>query len=405
MKKIVALLLATVMVFALCACGGTSEAGNGATVQEEIVSDDVENTARDDAENSAPDNVENTAPDNEENTTPDDVENVAPDDTDSAAEEEKPAIIEFTDVVLVDDDTVRIELVNFYEQEYNWNTGKQIEKCLTYKVTNKSDHELLIYLEDPYIDDESVSRSGVDGVGNAPKPGKTASYRYRIYYNSPADKNGKALDSLDDLYRLEATFEIMTKIDNKIVGSYDAVFSLPAIFSGEQVAAESEPAVMYQVGDTVSTDILEFTLTGFDYVYHLDPKTYSEKADNSGGSIGPGKDMVFANPEYSIKNIAKESIKSVEVVVFSVDYNDGYKYGMSDGNMCYIVDAPGVLWKWADKGVGQGASMTISPLSSETYQAYIPANALIDTDTESPLLLLVTLATSSGTKDFVFQIR
>lgn len=394
MKRLIAILMTAILVLALCACGSAKDVQPETAAQAETEPGNAQEAEKDSAD--ASDAQAEPAADAEGQ------EEAAEQD---AATEEAPAIIEFTDVVLVDDDTVKIELLNFFEREYNWNTGKQIEKCFTYKVKNKSDHELLIYLEDPYIDDEGVSRSGLDGVGTAPKPGKSDTYSYRIYRESPADKNGKALESLEDLYRLEATFEIKTKVDNQIVDSYDADFSLPAILGGEHAAPENEAAMIYEIGDTVSTDMLEFTLTGFDFVYHLDPKTYVEKDSIAGGSIGAGSDMVFANPEYTVKNIAKGTIKAVESVVFTVDYNDGYQYGMSDGNMCYIVDSPGIVWKWADKGVGQGASMTISPLSSEGYDAYIPANTLIDTDTEAPLLLIVSLASTAGTQDFIFQIR
>ena len=52
-----------------------------------------------------------------------------------------------------------------------------------------------------------------------------------------------------------------------------------------------------------------------------------------------------------------------------------------------------------------GAAMTVSPLSQEDFNAYIPANSLIDTDTDSPLLLIVSVMSSTGYQDFVYQIR
>lgn len=45
------------------------------------------------------------------------------------------------------------------------------------------------------------------------------------------------------------------------------------------------------------------------------------------------------------------------------------------------------------------------PLTEETYNAYIPAIDLIDTDAEAAVRLIVTLATSTGTEDFIYQIK
>lgn len=165
-----------------------------------------------------------------------------------------------------------------------------------------------------------------------------------------------------------------------------------------------EPEAEYaQIGETVETDVMEFTLTGFNYVYHLNPKTLSEKENNSGGSLGPGKDMVFANPEFTVRNLSKESLDMRDIIQFTVDYNGGYLYN-NENAWAYLVDAPGIYWQ-SYGSTGRGNKLSLSPLETETYDIYIPAINLVETDTESSLVLQVILPTSDGTQEVLYTIR
>lgn len=347
MKKTLALLLALAMVLSLCACGEKTEPSP-----------------------------------------------VAPKNDD---------IVEFQDVILVDNDTIALELVDFHVKEYKWQTGTEQEKLVTFKATNKTDHKISMNPSKFYIDNEEVHVSMVDG-SIAPDAGKAGRYSFIINYQGSSDHN--PLQSLDELYKLEGSFSGIHVYDDASKNkSFDVAFNIQAAINGEVAVAESsEPEQLYAIGDTVATDTVEFTLTGFNYVHHLNPKTYAEKKDNAGGSLGPGQDMVFANPEYTIKNLAKTSDNAYKMAKFTIDYNDGYIFGMFD-HVSYMVDVPGVTRKFAGEYSSQGTAMELSPLSQETYEFYIPANSAIETDQNATLLLKVTLSTSSGTKDFVYKIR
>ena len=177
------------------------------------------------------------------------------------------------------------------------------------------------------------------------------------------------------------------------------------IKNGSVSAATTEEPVSvqeYSLGEKISTDMIEFTLSNFDFVYHLDPASYVEKNDIKGGSLGPGKEMVFANPEYLVKNIAKNEISVSKDIEFVVDYNNGYQYGMNDGKVCYLVDSPYVGGKYTSTSY---VNLKLSPLTKEDYEAYIPATELIDTDTASPLKVIVKLKSTEGMKEFVYRIR
>lgn len=118
--------------------------------------------------------------------------------------------VDFTDVILLDDDLVTIELVKFYEEEVNWgySSGPLMEKNFTVKVKNKSDQEIYFNLNDAYIHDESVTLSMKDG-NLGPAPGKTKTYSYIVYYNTNPEHT--PLESIEDLYTLDLAVDVQIK--------------------------------------------------------------------------------------------------------------------------------------------------------------------------------------------------
>lgn len=366
MKKLFALLLVGLMFISLCACSKD----NHQQKPLEVDTNNVEN------EEEITNNTENDSSE-----------------------------IKFNEVLLADDENVTLWLIKFYAEDYNWaGANPQNEKLVTLKVKNKTEHRISIYSGHFYLDDEELFFI----FGKTPDldAGKSTSFDLLFAYDETPEH--RALNNLEDLYRIEGTLKVsLEEKDGIVYDSYDLPVNIQAAINGGTSSAPEDTSpstILYQIGDTVSTDVIEFTLTGFDYIYNLDPKTYAEKDNNRGGSIGPGKDMVFANPEYIIKNISKESVFVREAVEFTVDYNDGFKYSMND-NICYIVDLPGITWTWYSRGSGKGSAVSLSPLISADYDTYIPASDMIATDDSSPLLLIVSILSSNGYDDFVFQIR
>lgn len=97
-----------------------------------------------------------------------------PEESAPAEPEEDPTIIEFTDVVLVENDTVRLELVNFYLREYNSvDKDNVVGSCITVKATNKSDHGILLNQRPCYLNGEEVVLIGVSGGSLAPDAGRS----------------------------------------------------------------------------------------------------------------------------------------------------------------------------------------------------------------------------------------
>ena len=315
------------------------------------------------------------------------------------------SLIEFENVVLVDNDAIKIELVNFYAEDVKWFSDVQNEKYITVKATNKSNHDISLNPGNFYLGDEAVVAIMITG-SIAPAPGKSGNYAFMIQYNTSPEST--ALDSLEELYALEGSFDGLNIYEDSSKNTRLSVnFNIQSAINGETASddadALAQTEVIYEIGDTVSTDTLEFTLTGFDYVHHLNSSTYAEKEDNSGGSLGPGTDMVFANPEYTVTNISKSAIDVNNVIEFSADYKDGYIFNMYDG-VSYM-RCSSLTRKITGRGSSTGVSMALSPLSADKYEMYFAANALIETDTSSALLLRVILDSSSGTEEFVFKIR
>lgn len=121
------------------------------------------------------------------------------------------SLIEFENVVLVDNDTVKVELVNFYAKDFKWNTGVENEKHITVKVTNKSDHDIVMIPVNFYLGDEAVDALVVtDSIRLA--PGKHGNYPFMIrYYTSP---NETHVNSLEELYTLEGSFTGVVKYED-----------------------------------------------------------------------------------------------------------------------------------------------------------------------------------------------
>lgn len=367
MKKAISMLLVLALCLSLCACGKSTSSKSNANVAQNAVND----------------------------FTPTQTESVNANDS----------LIEFENVVLVDNDTVKIELVNFYAEDVDWYSDVQNEKYITVKATNKSNHDIALNPGNFYLGDEAVVAFIITG-SIAPAPGKSGNYTFMIKYNTSPEST--ALDSLEELYALEGSFDGLNIYEDSSKNTWLSVnFNIQSAINGEIITDDADALakddVLYEIGDTVSTDMVEFTLTGFDYVYHLKPSNYAEKEDNSGGSLGPGTDMVFANPEYTVTNISQSAVDVNNVIEFSADYKDGYIFNMYDG-VSYM-RCSSLTRKITGRGSSTGVSMALSPLSTDKYEMYFAANALIETDTSSTLLLRVILDSTSGEEEFVFKIR
>lgn len=184
MKKWIALLLALVMCLSLCACGGGGE-----------------------------------------KTTPAQADNG---ETADADQQDDTASIDFDEIVVWENEEVTIALVQFYEKPYKWESGEEIEKIAVFKVTNHADHKVNIScVNEMYLDDESAYVNNLSGF-TLVAPEKSGRFEFLI--GNGTRENHTALDSIDDLYLLNGTFEVDVVDDddgsNKLVSKTNADFDL-----------------------------------------------------------------------------------------------------------------------------------------------------------------------------------
>lgn len=152
-------------------------------------------------------------------------------DTHDAEESTNDSIIEFDNIILVDDETVTIELVNFYSEDVTWGSGTQNEKYITVRATNKTDHEIFLNPRKFYLNNEECYVSMKSG-SIAPDPGKSGSYSFMVAYNTTPEHT--ALKSLEELKELEGSFGGLNKYDDGNNNTeLEVSFSIPESLKNE----------------------------------------------------------------------------------------------------------------------------------------------------------------------------
>ena len=303
-------------------------------------------------------------------------------------------------VVLVNDAILRVEVTNFF-QELSAGLGtSEKDKYITLKMNNRTDHELLVIL-----DQLSINNNGADVFRNAssieiaPKTDVVQYFRIRIDASTP-------LADMSDLFQLRGTLTVYrNSLDNERTKIKTAHFYVAEAFAaGSENSEETQPAQELSLGDTAKTDMTEFTLEDFEIRNELMVNAFNIQIRSGNGTVyTPDKGMVYAAPIFTIRNTAKENYSIDRTLNFAVDYNDGYLYEMDDYT-CYITHEEGT-WERNAIGTSRGQRPDLPPLMSNTYQVFIPAIDLIESDVHAPLRIVVTLPSSEGTQDFVFRIR
>lgn len=157
MKKVISMLLALVMCLSLCACGGGKQTSNGSVTIPVI--------------------HPGTGGDK----------------------------IDLDDLVLAEDDKVKISIVEFYTNKMISAGNSDGGKCITFKIENKTDREMNVTII-PYLNNESLTAAGVEG-SNSVEAGRVGRMGFAFTYGFYP--NWSDLESLDELYDLELTFELL----------------------------------------------------------------------------------------------------------------------------------------------------------------------------------------------------
>lgn len=166
----------------------------------------------------------------------------------------------------------------------------------------------------------------------------------------------------------------------------------------QSVPNEGGEASYYAIGDTVSTDEVEFTLTdvAFTDKVSLDSTDWLKPINGTGG-LTAGEGNVFVWMSLTAENVSREDVSGYDVTDIVVDYDDGYIYDnatWTDGSYGWSTDSA------TSRNVGLA---TIMPLKSAEFYGYVKCASAVREDREKPLNIKVTLPGSGGEEEFVYE--
>ena len=182
---------------------------------------------------------------------------------------------------------------------------------------------------------------------------------------------------------------------------------------GEDSTPENEA---FHLGDTVTTDDIELTLTGFEYGEWLSCSLAIDDVQNDNFLLPPadGRDLTYTLKQeateghilitfsFEVKSFSKTTLDISDIFErFDVDYNDGYLFE----NSGLFVDLAN---KW--RPVNGLLDAEIEPLDSTVYEfrGYLEVPEEVVSNTDSSLNLNVYLdghVHGRTIPDFIFNIR
>ena len=123
--------------------------------------------------------------------------------------------VEFDNLVLAENDVAKIMLVEFYVDKLYGSGNSDGAKCAIFKVENKTEHEMSVWVT-PYLDNERISLANIEGSSTI-EAGRVGRLGY--YFTFGEYPNATDLESIEDLYNLEFTFELkdMSNFENNKV--------------------------------------------------------------------------------------------------------------------------------------------------------------------------------------------
>ena len=169
--------------------------------------------------------------------------------------------------------------------------------------------------------------------------------------------------------------------------------------SSSASSASQEPSEdRYAIGDTVKTDMAEVKLVDCQFTEKvgLDSSNWL-KPNNGTGELSAGDGDVYLWLSLDAKNVSKDDLSGYDVTNIVVDYDAGYKYDdgvYTDGN-----------YGWSTgKSVSRNNGLAkMKPLNEHNYYGYIECASAVRENREKPLLIRITLPSSEGDKEFVFE--
>lgn len=168
-----------------------------------------------------------------------------------------------------------------------------------------------------------------------------------------------------------------------------------------------EDIEVHHLGDKVSTDIMEYTLTGFGYADEVDPEAL-------GGNVVlfhkdmfvPDNGMIWADLNYNLFCLSNQTVSLHCVdnnVRMTVVYRNSFAFGSDRYTFNYITKGYGGDGHVEYLG-SSSDHLQISPLVSEDFETWLPVAPAVRDDASSPHHVMVILPASKGTQLFVYDV-
>lgn len=176
----------------------------------------------------------------------------------------------------------------------------------------------------------------------------------------------------------------------------------------------TKQTVNHNIGETVSTDSVELKIQDVSYgkyLYRDLDDNYLMASNDPAGKYFSVDGFAFVSIQYTVKNIGKttitqyvpsseNSISGVLSGMFSLDYNNGYKY--------YVVDVFNhvVSCTFGDNIEAIESFSDLVPLTeAKTYRTVIQVPEEVITQTDNNLLLNVNVPNSESYETISFTLR
>ena len=189
------------------------------------------------------------------------------------------------------------------------------------------------------------------------------------------------------------------------------IFVMCVSFAGCGASSGGKTDTYYKIGDTVSSDILEFTLDKAALAIALNnvmdenygsPKEYNAQEDNDNPFVC-AKGNTYATFTYTIKNLDRTNYDGVLPLV-EAEYKDVVSDKQVD--CAEFVNGTG---EW--KSTGNNATppvyswhFVLEPDNAETYRSYIEIPVEADNLTDDFILTVKLPASDGSTSDFTYLI-
>lgn len=345
MKQVISLLLALTLILGLCACGNDATSAQPAATPVADPSPTVEPAAKEDSATMSMEDMVEV-----------ETEELATDEEDTAD------LISFEDVVLLDNETVTVELTCFYEEYMNWDDsdgGPRTEKCIGLNVTNNSTAEINVYVT-AYLQDETLYTC-MSGGSSSPAPGKSGKLCYSLDYDTIPHPT--ELESLDTLYDVELAIEVYRydtySTDTVFISLYDAIYGTmlaPAVETDEE--DDFKDSLLYQQiydiimdsGSNVNMDYDPTTKRLYSYYEAPEGTRTSLKLNNS--TIQEAWDSLIASYQ-DLGGTTQETLiaagySDISSVICMVDaLNDSNIY--SDDDFLLIIEGSTVVYDYSQE--------------------------------------------------------